>query len=298
MLQLQVGCNFVHLQEHFLERSLRRNGLVAKKAELGADQIAYWEGGEGQTLVLLHGFGADGTFGWSEQISVLSKHFHLIIPDLLWFGESNSRDLDFSVEHQARAITKLLKHIGVKNYDVAGISYGGIVAMQLMSQIPEEVDRAVIVDSPGPVYTREDYEALLERFHVKSASEIVLPTTFAGLDRLLRIAYRKPPYIPMIARRDVIKFVKDGPAGERAALLEQLLTDFELLKTKTTPFKGRVLIIWGSDDWMFPLEIGTRLKNYFGDNAEMTVLKGARHAPNIEYSSQFNKAILKFLLAR
>ena len=160
---------------------------MVKKKKRGPNKLAYWEGGTGSTLVLLHGFGADGTFGWSEQVPVLAKHFHLIIPDLLWFGESESSQRDFSVEHQSKAIKDLLAYLGVKQFDIAGISYGGIVALTLMSELPDQIKKAVIISSPGPIYTREDYQAILDRFGVKSASEIVLPTDYTGLDRLMKV---------------------------------------------------------------------------------------------------------------
>lgn len=290
----ELSCNFVRWQEHFLERSIRRSGLVAKQTELGFDRIAYWEGGTGPTLLLLHGFGADGTFGWSEQIPVLAKHFHLIVPDLLWFGESESSQYEFSVEHQARAIKNLLAYLKVKQFQVAGISYGGIVALTLMSELPNQIKKAIIVSSPGPIYTQEDYQQLRDRFQIQSASEIVLPTDYTGLDRLLKVAYQRPPYIPMIARGDVIDFVKDRPGGERAKLLEHIVNDLERLKQQIKKFHGEVLIIWGNDDELFPVELATRLKNYFGDRAELKIIKNARHAPNIEYSAEFNKAVLSF----
>ncbi|MEI6805962.1 MAG: alpha/beta hydrolase [Myxococcaceae bacterium] len=290
-----MGCNFVRLKERFIERSIRRSGLVFKKTELGADRVSYWEGGTGPVLVLLHGFGADATWGWSEQIPVLSKHFHLIVPDLLWFGESKSQDSDFSVEHQATAIRNLMKHLGVEQFDVAGISYGGIVALMLIADDPKQIRRAVIVSSPGPVYTQKDYDALLERFHVESASEIVIPKTLPALERLLNIAYRDPPYVPKFAKPDIIDYLKDGPGGERAELLKHLVKDLEGLKSKLAHTPDEVLIIWGSDDQMFPLEIAERLKAYLGSKAELKVLKGARHAPNLENAAEFNQVMLEFL---
>lgn len=294
-LLLQVACNFVHFQERMIQRSMRRSGLVKQDISLDSDQIAYWEGGTGPTLVLLHGFGADGTFGWSEQVPVLSKHFHLIIPDLLWFGGSQSSQLDFSVEHQASAVKKLVSHLGVGHFDVAGISYGGLVALMLMSELPEQINRGIIVSSPGPVYTRSDYEKLLDRFQVQSAAEIVLPTSSKGLERLLKIAYKNPPYVPFFAKQDVIDFVQDWPDGKRTALLKHVVEDLERLKNQLKKVHDRVLIIWGSEDTLFPVELGVRLKNYFGDEAVLKVLQGAKHAPNIEFSSEFNQAVLDFL---
>lgn len=296
VLQLVCACNIVHMQERLLKRSIRQNGLVQKRIDIGNNRIAYWEGGQGPTLVLLHGFGADGTWGWSEQIPALAKYFHLVVPDLLWFGGSSSTDLDFTVEHQVVALRQLLKHMNVTHYDMAGISYGGVMALRLMAETPDEVNRAVIIASPGPIYTQSDYVAMLDHFQVKSASEIVLPTTRSGLDRLMNIAYRNPPYVPNILKQTVINYVKDRSGRERTALLDELVSSLESLKSKIKRIPERVLLIWGSDDPLFPLELGIRFKNYLGDKAQLRVIDGAKHAVNIEFPVEFNQAMLEFLL--
>ena len=297
ILLFALGCSLIRVKETWLKRNIWQAGLEHKIAELGPDRISYWEGGEGPTLLLLHGFGADATFGWNDQVSVLSKHYHLIIPDLLWFGQSTSTDPTYSAQHQIQALLKLLEHVGVKHFNVAGISYGGILSMMLLAQVPQQIEHAVIISSPGPVYTHEDYQALLKRFQVHSVNELVLPRNLAGLDRLLEIAYKKPPYIPSWGKQSVLDFLQDGPDGEKKALLRDLIANLDTLRTGLDKhsYKGPLLIIWGGEDTLFPIELGKRLKDYFGDQAELEVIPKGRHAPNIEFSAKFNKILLQFL---
>lgn len=294
-MQLASGCNLVKLQKYYIERGVRSRGLTQKRVELGPDQINYWEGGSGPDLVLLHGFGADGTVGWSPQIAALAQRFHVIVPDLLWFGDSRSEDKNYSVEHQVSAVRNLLNHLGVKKCDIMGISYGGIVAMVLLSESPDLVQRAIFVASPGPVYTEQDYSDLLKRFNVKFPAEIIIPTTSEGLKRLLKIAYKNPPWVPFFVQKDLIDYVKDSPEGQRTALLDDLVSNFTRLRQKLQIHPKHVLIVWGSDDPVFPLDIGKRLKTYFGDEAQLKIIKEARHAPNIEFDAEFNQIILDFL---
>ncbi|MBH2006238.1 MAG: alpha/beta hydrolase [Myxococcaceae bacterium] len=289
------SCNLVQLQKRYVERNVRQVGLQSQEIRLGEDTIRYWKGGKGPTLLLLHGFGADGTVAWESQILELAKHFHLIVPDLLWFGGSYSLKADFSVEHQARAIKNLLEHLQIQKTDVMGISYGGLVAMLLLAESPEQVGRAIFVASPGPVYNPQDYEELLERFQAKNPAEIILPRTHSGLKRLLDIAYRNPPWVPFFVQKDLIEYVQDNPEGQRTALLEDLVSNFTRVRHRLQIHPKHVLIVWGSDDTIFPLKIGKRLKDYFGAEAQLQVIEGARHAPNIEFNVEFNHIVLGFL---
>lgn len=295
LLQFAAGCNFVRLKERLLERSIKQSGLVKREVQLGVDHLAYWQGGKGPTLVMLHGFGADGTFGWSEQIPELARHFNLVVPDLLWFGRSESSKADYSVEHQAIAIKNLLDYLGVKQFSLMGLSYGGIVALHVLEDCPGRVERLIIVDSPGSVYTHEDYKKTLKHFKVESVSEIVMPSTPEGLDRLFHIAYANPPYVPFFAKSQIVDFVKDLPKGERTKLLHQALEDLDDLKKKMKAPKIPVSIIWGSGDALFPVEIGKRLKKHWGKQAVLKVIEGGKHTPNMDFSGEFNQLVVDFL---
>jgi pimeloyl-ACP methyl ester carboxylesterase len=295
LLLFTAGCNFVRLKERLVARSIQKSGLVRKEVQLGVDRVGYWEGGKGPTLVMLHGFGADGTLGWNQQIPELAKYFKLVVPDLLWFGRSSSFKADYSVEHQAVALKNLLAYLGVKQFNLMGLSYGGIIALHLFEDCPGQVERLIVVDSPGPVYTREDYRKVLKRYHVKSASELVMPTDSKGLDRLFQIAYANPPYVPFFARPQVVDFVKDLPTGERTALLHKALDDLEYLKKKIKSPQIPVLIIWGSEDPLFPVEIAARLKEHWGEQATLEVIQGGRHTPNMDFSGEFNQLVVDFL---
>src|SRR6478735_3598161 len=58
-------------------------------------RIAYLEGGGGEPLVLVHGFGADKD-NFTRVARWLTPHYRVIVPDLVGFGESAHRaDVDY-----------------------------------------------------------------------------------------------------------------------------------------------------------------------------------------------------------
>ena len=70
-----------------MERSAA--GLEQKSIEVGKLHIEYLEGGKGEVLLLLHGFGGNKD-NWTRVAKYLTPHFKVIAPDLPGFGESSS----------------------------------------------------------------------------------------------------------------------------------------------------------------------------------------------------------------
>ncbi|CAI5480772.1 unnamed protein product [Closterium sp. Yama58-4] len=56
------------------------------------------------------------------------------------------------------------------------------------------------------------------------------------------------------------------------------------------------LLVWGSQDSIFPLSVAHRMHSHFGPMASLEVLEGASHALNIHRPKPFNDAVMRFLL--
>ena len=61
-------------------------------ANVNGINVHYVIGGEGEPLVLLHGFGQNW-YMWNRLLPELSKHFTVIAPDLRGVGESDNLTL-------------------------------------------------------------------------------------------------------------------------------------------------------------------------------------------------------------
>ena len=68
------------------ERSVA--GLKQHRIDVKGQHFAYLEGGTGDVVVLLHGFGANKD-NWTRMARYLTPHFRVIAPDLTGFGESS-----------------------------------------------------------------------------------------------------------------------------------------------------------------------------------------------------------------
>lgn len=293
LLAILTGCNVVAMQQARIESSMRASGLAAADITLGADRIHYWSGGRGPTVLLVHGFGASAEWLWYPQVADLAKDHRVIVPDLLWFGESHSDDRDFSIDHQVHAVEALLDKLGEREADVVGVSYGGLVAHELASDRPAAVRRLVLVDTPGRVYTRADYDTLCRRMHVDHVGRVLVPRDPQGVETLLSLAYFNPPWIPDFALEQTLTSLYASYREERVALLDALLDNMDRLKARPVTLRARSMVIWGRQDPVFPLEVGERLAQSL--HAPIRVIDDARHAPNLEHPEAFNRILRGFL---
>lgn len=95
--------------------------------------LSYRTAGSGPALVLVHGFGEDGTV-WSEQFEAL-RNFRLIVPDLPGSGGSDMQE-DRGLEGLADAIFQLLQHLEIKACTMIGHSMGGYVTLAFAEKYP------------------------------------------------------------------------------------------------------------------------------------------------------------------
>jgi len=254
-----------------------------------------WVGGSGPPLLLLHGFGGTAIWQWHLQVPALMKHHRVFMPDLLFFGDSTSEKPDRSLEFHAETMTQFMDHFEVPSFHLMGLSYGGFVSLKIAGMWPARVDKLILVDCPGSLMDQEDHQQILERFQVKDVREIFIPKRPRDVRRLIKIAWKKPPYVPRFVLRDVLRTLYRNQIPEKRELLDYLLSYMDERKEPPTEIPHDTLVLWGEDDLVFPVALGLRLKNHIGDNAQMRVIEGCAHAPNQEKKKIFNQHVLGFL---
>jgi len=247
------------------------------------------------TLVILHGYGANAMWQWHQQIRPLLLHFNLYVPDIVFFGKSYSRGSERSEFFQAQSVMKLMKHLGVSRFHLAGISYGGFITYRLAHLYPEAVQKVIIISS-GVCMMPHDSHEIFQTNDWSTVTEVFLPQTPDNLRTLMKISMNRPPgMIPSFILQDFIDTMYTEQREQRIELLKQLV----LGKEGAPPLPVLIqdtLIIWGDHDRVFPLELGHRLKRHLGDRAELMVLKDVGHAAQLENPCEFNNLIKMFLL--
>ncbi|XP_009785723.1 uncharacterized protein LOC107824571 isoform X2 [Nicotiana tabacum] len=213
-------------------------------------------------LVLIHGFGANSMWQWSETVRILSRHFNVYVPDLVFFGDSYTTLPDRSESFQAECVKRVMEANSVVKMSVVGLSYGGFVAYNMAAQFKNCVEKVVICCAGVCLEEKDLQEGLFAVNSVEDAANILLPQTAEQMRELMGYTFVKAPakVLPSCLLTDFIDEMFTDYVKEKKELLLAIAKDRKLsdLPKITQP----TLIVWGDQDKIFPLQLGHRLKRF------------------------------------
>ena len=106
--------------------------------------LHYKEIGEGKPLVILHGlFGTSDN--WQTHAKKLGEYYRVILVDQRNHGHSPWSE-DFTYEHLAGDLERLILHLRIDQFTLIGHSMGGKTAMYYSQKYPTRLEKMVIVD--------------------------------------------------------------------------------------------------------------------------------------------------------
>lgn len=292
--------SLVSLYGSYLRRAFTASGLSSQVVDVdGETTIHFWGPAADKTnqkpsLVLIHGFGPMALWQWRKQVQFFSPRFNVYVPDLVFFGGSTTKSSERSETFQAVSIGKLLEKLGVKRFYVAGTSYGGFIAYHMARMWPERVEKVVIASS-GVNMRRRDNGELLKRAELDKIEELMLPATAGQLRKLLNLSASSNFNIfPDFFLNDFVQKLYSENRKEKIELLKGITIGKEDTPN-IRPLQPEVLIVWGDQDKIFPLEMATELKELLGEKARLEVIKNTSHVPQIECAEKFNDIVKSFL---
>ncbi|XP_051118287.1 uncharacterized protein LOC127242683 [Andrographis paniculata] len=252
-------------------------------------------------VVLIHGFGANALWQYSDTVRCLAPHANVYVPDLVFFGESRSVHPDRTESFQARSVNRALEANGAAGrLSVVGLSYGGFVAYSMAAQFGERVERVVICCAGVCLEEKDLKEGLFPVADVEDAAAILLPQTAAKMRELLGYTFVKPPKgIFSCLLEDFIDELCSEYVEEKKELLRAIAKDRRL--SDLPKISQPTLIIWGDKDKIFPLELAYRLQRHLEENkngVEVVVIKNTGHAFIHENPKEFHSHLKSFLFGR
>jgi len=124
--------------------------IDSRFAEMNGTRLHYLIAGEGDPVLLLHGY-AQTSHMWRPLIAALAKTHRVIAPDLRGFGSSAKPEGGYDKKTMAQDVNALATALGHRRVGVVGHDIGLMVAYAYAAQYPAEVDRIVLMDAflPG-----------------------------------------------------------------------------------------------------------------------------------------------------
>jgi pimeloyl-ACP methyl ester carboxylesterase len=118
-------------------------------ATVNGIQLHYVMGGEGDPVVLLHGY-PQSWYEWRQIMPALAKNYTVIAPDLRGFGDSSKPITGYDGNTTAEDIYQLVSQLGYNNIFLAAHDVGAQTAYSYAAAHPNNVSKLVLMDFPFP----------------------------------------------------------------------------------------------------------------------------------------------------
>ena len=281
-----VGCTTapntlaVNTTQKLIQYERSKSDLTTKSFMLSSgDKMVYAENGNvaGEPLLLIHGFG--GNKDNFTRIADELERYHLLIPDLLGFGDSSKpMAADYRADAQAARLHELMQAKGVaSNIHVGGNSMGGAISVAYAAKYPNEIKSLWLVDSAG--FWSAGVPKSLESATLENNPLLI--NSKEDFYNMYDFVMYKPPYIP--------KSVKAVFAQERLAnkaleskILEQIVNDNVEERAKViAEYNIPTLIVWGEEDNVIKPETAELMVDII-PHAQVIMMPEVGHVPMIE----------------
>jgi pimeloyl-ACP methyl ester carboxylesterase len=140
-------------------------------------KISYEVSGEGFPLILIHANPFDRRL-WIYQVAHFSTFFRTVNIDLRGYGFSDKPASPTSIVQMTEDILGVCRQEGITEAVIAGISVGGVIALQLGLDHPEIFKALILVgcsSGPGNRYQQriEGYKRGIEKYHIEHLTTLV-----------------------------------------------------------------------------------------------------------------------------
>ena len=266
-----------------------RNNITHESIEIENCRWVYNRAGQGEILILLHGFGASKE-SWNEIIPYLMKNYSIIAIDLPGFGESSKNtNFNYSIDSQVFRLHAFIEQLGLKNFHIAGNSMGGAIAGSYAAKYPSGVKSLWLLD-PAGVQSAERSE--FEKFFEETGENVMVASSVEEFDRQMAWIYHNPPSIPGYIKRGIINLIgTDRSFSDK--LHADLLSEWTPLEVVLAGLGIPVLITWGENDRLAHVSGADVLRGVL-PQAEVHLMPNTGHVPMMEYPRATAKQFLDF----
>ncbi len=282
--------------------------MQEKEVFINGRKISYFDEGNGQALIMVHGWSACKE-SFLPIINQLKSKFRLISLDLPGHGKSQELK-SHSLESHIKLINDFAENLGIGKFSLFGTSFGGTIALNYTLENKGMVEKLIV---QAPFFHRG--QLLNNKIAPKIYTEPVLYPVMKALSKIKPFRKKffdrhrkeriknKLPYIlknmdpeskkeSEKAINKVIEVYMNSTSSR--ALVESGLSCLNYRPKKIGSIKNKTLILWGSEDDMLETKWGFAL-NKILPNSELHIIKGASHFLIIEKPYAAAKKIREFL---
>jgi abhydrolase domain-containing protein 6 len=273
-----------------IESERKAAGLQYKKVQVGDHQMVYLEGGQGETILMVHGFAANKDH-WTRFAKFIYPAYHMVALDLPGFGESTGlENASYRVADQTKRLNQFADAIGLDKFHVVGNSMGGHIAARYTVMFPERVLTLGLFDSGG-VSSPEPSE-MRKRLSRGEPNPLVAGSV-EEFDRLIKFVFLTPPEIPRFVKSLLVEEAQRHK-GSNQRIFNQISGENTALEPDLPKIKARTLVLWGNRDRVIDVSCVQVLKKGL-PHCTSVIMQNCGHIPMIERPQEAAQHYLAFL---
>ena len=289
------GCSKYEMYDWAIGSSRNSANLELRDLKINDGKLVYLENKNNnsnrkETLILIHGFGADKD-NWLDLSNELSNNYHLIIPDLPGHGDSFKTDSKkYTISNQTKWINEFIEKKKIEKFTLVGNSMGGAISLRYSYLYPEKLNNLILITSASNscISVESEYSKLLSK-----GVNPLITNNLEDYEKLLDFVMYERRYIPS----PILEVLAENKM-ERKLLDEKIFSDFisnmfkkeDILNNITT----NTLILWGEYDRVIDLKCANILEENI-KNSKKIVLKNVGHVPQVEVPDKLSNIISNFL---
>jgi len=252
-------------------------------------EIYYKVMGEGQPVVLLHGFAEDSNI-WNEQVSFLQQYCKLIIPDLPGSGKSGIlKKNNVTIDDYATCVYALLQNENIDKCILLGHSMGGYITLAFAEIFPKNlqafgfVHSTAFADNEEKKSSRQKGIQMMEEYGTYAFLKNTTPNLFSD-------QYKKQH------PEKVSQLIEQGKNFSKESLIQYYTAMMnrpdrtEILKRSEVP----VLFIIGAEDKAAPLD-DLLQQVHLPKISYLHIIEGVGHMGMWEEAEKVNNYLLEFI---
>ncbi|MEL7601866.1 MAG: alpha/beta hydrolase [Bacillota bacterium] len=235
--------------------------------------------GEGEPVLLLHGWGAGIDAMRPIADAVAALNMQAVSFDFPGFGGSDAPEEAWGVPEYARFTRRFIEEMGLVGADVICHSFGGRVTIYLASEDQTLFRRLVLVDAAG-IRPKRSLKWYIRTYAYKLGK---LLKNYRWIDRLFHISERQK-------NAGSAEYRSLGSGLMRSTFVKVVNLD---LSDRLPLIKNSTLLIWGANDVDTPLYMGQIMEKRIPD-AGLVVFEGAGHFSYADQYARFCSVLKAF----
>lgn len=267
-------------------------GLVEKTVETDIGPIHYLEGGQGETIVMVHGIYARKEH-WIDLARHLVDEYHVIALDLPGFGNNAPlSDTQYLLDQQQRNLAHVFRALALEDVHIAANSMGAYVSVLLVAEHPEMAASLAFIGSPlgVPTPVKSDMDIAraqgLTPLVVQSATDFDARNSWLSPD----MPYVPGPILNSWMQTEVAQADLNVRIWDLVHKRSQVPTVLALAPDLTLPS----LIIWCAPDQIFHVSGGAVLEQAL-PHAHLITLDNCGHLPMLDTPKDVARHYADFL---